>query len=175
MKADSSWYAQLFKDRLEREYTTDETRGIAALLRWVSVAEAVERSVRHLASDRRDTLSDEELERIRGALGELRNWLEVAEQPLEQEHRKLEREERALELLTGAIRAEQERSYALSVARLEELLFHYQDTLCVLLLSDGRPVPPAPRLRTGSGDLPSGEDEPGDGSSSTEEAATADD
>jgi len=175
LRADSSWYLQLFKDRLEREYTPDESRGVSALLRWVSVAEAVDRSLRHLGSDRRDTLSDEELLQIRNSLGELRNWLEGLDEPLEQERRKLEREERALELLTGAIRAEQERSYALSVARLEELLFHYRDTLCVLLLSDGRALPPAPPVQPAADEPDPADSGPVNGSSSTDEPAGADD
>ena len=84
------------------------------------------------------TLSDAELARIQGALIDLRSWIDDAGDSLEEERRRLDREQRALELLSGAIRAEQERSYALSVSRLEQLLFAYQDTLCVLLLSDGR-------------------------------------
>ncbi len=141
--ASPAWFVQLFNDRLKREYTLEEQRGVATLLHWTSTATAVGRCVRFLGTERNGTLSDEENDEILEGFDDLRSWIRQSGTGLEDQGQRLAREKRALALLVGAIRADQERSHALSVSRLEDLLFHYQDTLVVLLLSDGRSVPPS--------------------------------
>ncbi|MAB80875.1 MAG: hypothetical protein CMJ89_16130 [Planctomycetes bacterium] len=157
LKAGPSWFVQLFNDRIARDYQEDEKRGILALLRWTGTARAVARGARFLSPDSTSTLADTDYRAIHDGLQTARAWFDKNAASLAEEEKLLGREELALELLAGSIRAGQQQSFALSVARLEQLLFDLDDTLTAVLLSDGRNTEPAPSILPTAKNAPDGE------------------
>jgi hypothetical protein len=169
LKAGPSWFVQLFNDRIAREYREDEKRGILALLRWTGTARAVARGADFLGPDSTTTLEDTDYRAIHDGLQTARAWFDQNAGSLAEEEKLLGREELALGLLAGSIRAGQQQSYALSAARLEQLLFQLGDTLTAVLLSDGRNTEPAPSILTTAKNAPDGEPQ---SSSSSEDSSS---
>jgi len=141
---------QLFHSRLERDYTPDERRGIAALLRLVGVREAAAIAARTLDPGRRTVFRPEDAEEMEAAFEPALAWASEPDLGTEERDR-VKAEQAAARLLGRALLLEQERSWSESLAVLETLLADHGGSLLVFGLSDGRPLevaagnaPPAP-------------------------------
>ncbi|MCC6405689.1 MAG: serine/threonine protein kinase, partial [Planctomycetes bacterium] len=132
---------QLFHERLTRDWTAEEQRGIAALLRLASISAAVEGAGEMLQTARRATFSEGEFKELVEGYRLAKNWTNV-----ESDARVLEREQTAAELLGRALRAMDGAAWSSVVANLERIEHEFGDTLLFRLLTGGpsaEDVPPA--------------------------------
>ena len=126
---------QLFNGRLDRAYTGDELRSVAALMRLAATLELVEAARAELLEGRPSpTLSGPELN---SAFALLEQWSEA--ESLDAAAREAAaREARARDLLLRTAADLEGERYGSAAFVLERLLAEYADTWTVLLLSDGR-------------------------------------
>ncbi len=140
LQGDPEWWNQLFQGRLEREWSPEEKRGIAALLRLSGAARAAELAQAMLDPRGRGLLQPAELQALRAAFAPTDAWLAENGDP------ELAQESTAAGLLADALGAAQEKRWSHSASALERCLAECGDTLTVGLLSDGgdwRERPPA--------------------------------
>ncbi|MBK7877296.1 MAG: serine/threonine protein kinase [Planctomycetes bacterium] len=142
--------ARLFTERLAREYTTDEARGIAALLRVSAVVEAIDLASKMLDPTRKVNFTETNARELLEAFVPATTWAQKAPDAVAT----------ALELsaatqLAGVLQRVTDGAYSVAVAETEELLANHQASLLVRLLSDGNlqlaapAVPPAPENGAG--------------------------
>lgn len=124
---------QLFFQRLSREYTPQEQRGIEALVRTAAVVFTLREVEDLFHPTAPGVLSDEEAAAITEAFEIARNWAAGGA-----DSGAVEREARAARVLVDALRCSAQGSWSLATVRYEELFSEYGDTLLVRLLSDGR-------------------------------------
>ena len=127
--------AQLFKGRLEREYSAAEHRGIVALLR-IAAATQVARLVEPALAAEPAAVSDAAAEQLVPAAFEPAvAW--ATEAGDDELLRSATRERDAALLLVRTLRAVEQERWTAAVTGLERLFSEFGDTLLVLLLSDG--------------------------------------
>ena len=124
--------SKLFAERLTREWTPEETRGIAALIRLTAVVEAVSRASKMLDATRRFNFTEADEHEMMESFAQARSWAERAGTAAQ-----VERERQATLMLALACRKMTDKSWATAAVTVEELLERYPDTLVVRLLSDG--------------------------------------
>jgi serine/threonine protein kinase len=124
---------QLFFQRLGREYTPQEQRGIEALVRTAAVVFTLREVEDLFHPTTPGVLSEEEAAAIAEAFEVARHWSAGGA-----DSGAVEREARAAAVLVDAIRCSAHGSWSLATVRYEELFAEYGDTLLVRLLSDGR-------------------------------------
>lgn len=124
---------QLFFQRLSREYTEAELRGIEALVRCTAVIAAVREVADCFDSARPGLLSVEEAQSISDAFDAARNWAAGGA-----DKNAVEREAAAAALLIESLRAREQGQWSVATVRFEELFALHGDTLLVRMLSDGR-------------------------------------
>lgn len=146
--------AQLFKSRLSRPWTQEESADIASLLSLPAIAKALELAGKDLLTDSQAELDSERVQRIMASFDETVAWIEEesgisSAQLAETQSRPAEqsapqaalasilRERRALQVLTQALVAYQENLYSLCISLTETLLTDYSQTLLVQMLSNG--------------------------------------
>jgi hypothetical protein len=130
--------AQLFVERLAREYTPSEARSIAALLRLCACSQAAALALDALAPADPNGLSDSQARELEGAFDPAHAWLEGLPGALLAEERALlAREEAAAATLVKALFLCRDGRYGEGVAELELLFSQSAEALLVRLLSDG--------------------------------------
>ncbi len=123
---------RLFTERLTREYTADELKGIASLLRVAGVLQAIDISSKMFDPSRKSSFTD----------GNARDLLECFEPALAWAQRggdtnAVTREQQAARQLIEVLQKTSQGSYSVAVTATETLLQSRGDTLLVSLLSDG--------------------------------------
>lgn len=129
---DDKELSKLFVERLTREWTPDETRGIAALVRLTAVVEAVSRASKMFDATRRFNFTEADEHEMAQCFDQAKSWAERAGN-LDG----VEREKEATALLAAACRKMTDKAWATAAVTVEDLLARYSDTLVVWLLSDG--------------------------------------
>ncbi len=124
---------QLFFQRLSREYTESELRGIEALVRCAAVVSAVREVADCFDATNPGLLSVEEAQAVSDAFDAARNWAAGGA-----DKDAIEREAAAAALLIESLRAREQGQWSVATVRFEELFARHGDTLFVRLLSDGR-------------------------------------
>ncbi|MFN0008863.1 MAG: protein kinase domain-containing protein [Planctomycetota bacterium] len=124
--------SKLFVERLTREWTADETRGIAALVRLTAVVEAVSRASKMFDAARRFNFTEADEHEMAQCFDPARSWGERAGTTA-----LIQREKEAAALLAVACRKMTDKAWATAAVTVEDLLSRYSDTLVVWLLSDG--------------------------------------
>ncbi len=124
---------QLFFQRLSREYTEAELRGIEALVRCAAVIATVREIGDCFDTVRPGLVSVEEAQAIKDAFDAARNWATGGA-----DKSAVEREAAAAATLVDALRAREQNRWSVAAVRLEELFTLHGETLLVRLLSDGR-------------------------------------
>ncbi len=135
--ADPKSIDQLFLERLERDYTPQELQGIAALVRFAAVLQAVQSASEVLASGSFVQFGEEEREELLAGFELARPWAEQADSI-----ELLEREHAAASELAEALRLAGRDAWSSTTAAIEKLLSGAADTLLVRLLSDGHGLSP---------------------------------
>jgi len=153
---------RLFHERLEREYSAEEKRAIAALLRLNAVVEAVDLTSKMFDPARRVNFTETNARELTEAYEPALDWARRAGEP-----QPAEREVAAATQLAQVLLKLTEGSYSIAVTGTERLLADAQDTLLVRLLSDGSParaaVPPPTPAPPPDAKPPPGQDPPKDG------------
>ena len=90
-----------------------------------------------LDGDGRGQLAPNEAESMRTALEDAQEWLALRGEDLAEERVQISREAQAIRLLADSIEASQRSEWSLAASLAERLLSSFDDTLVVLLLSDG--------------------------------------
>ncbi len=134
---DPEWWQQLFLARLAREWSDEEMRAIAALLRLVGAARGAELAREMIDPRARGTLAPAELTALAAVFDPAVNWLggpraDAAERVVMLGEQALARR------LAQALEAAQNRAWTNASAQLEGLLREGSESLLVGLLSDGR-------------------------------------
>jgi hypothetical protein len=123
---------KLLSKRMNREWTSLELEGIAFLLRASATVELLEIAAEIFEPASRGRLGENEVREIRRNFDVLDGWsLQGEPQALSA------REEAAAECFVAACAAAGENAYTRAVGYLERLLDEYEDSLLVLLRSDG--------------------------------------
>jgi hypothetical protein len=130
---------QLFLERLQRAYDSEELSGIAALMRLSAVLHAVEEAAEMLEPPSGQVFTPEEAAGLTEGFELARPWAEQAG-----DGAALEREADAASLLATALRAASEERWGETATLLERLLAEDRGTLLVRLISDGRDLPGLP-------------------------------
>lgn len=133
--------SKLFVERLTREWTPDETRGIAALIRLTAVVEAVSRASKMFDATRRFNFTEADEHEMTECFAQARAWAERAGT-----QGQVERERQATGMLAVVCRKMTDKAWASAAVTVEDLLERYSDTLLVRLLSDGM-APEAPKSK----------------------------
>ena len=132
---------QVFKGRLERDYSADEHRGILVLLRLAAVSEAIDLADQVLRPDGRSIFQPAEAEQMLEAFDRALRWAEgfsgAQRGEMKTQLDALTAERDAARLLGAALLAAEEEAWASVVGEMENLFVDHQDTLLVTLLSDG--------------------------------------
>jgi hypothetical protein len=131
-KSDPEWWHLLFQARLARDWTAEEARAIAAVLRLVGAARGAELAREMLAPGARGTLQPGELEALAKVFEPALQWIGSAP-----ERAAIEHEDASAKRLARALGGAQERAWTSAAADLEHLLGEGRDSLLVRLLSDG--------------------------------------
>jgi serine/threonine-protein kinase len=134
-RADAEWFRQLFDARLARDWSTDEARGVAALLRCIAAARAAELAREMLDGGGRGFLQPAELAAFEAGFRECATW--CADAKLADEASASAREAAAGAALSAALAAAQEHAWTRAVFQLETLLAESEGTTLVALLSSG--------------------------------------
>lgn len=145
VRADAAWYRQLFDARLTRDWSAEEGRAIAALLRCMAAARAAELAREVLGGGGRGLLQPAELEALAGGFAEASAWCRGTDLAWAGELAACEREAASGAALATALAAAQERQWTRAVFELETLLAEGQGTTLVALLSNGAEWRRAPR------------------------------
>jgi len=122
----------LFTSRLERDWSDEELRHIASLMRLQAVVLGVRRVGRILVPDSRATLSKRDTQELAEAFDYAGEWARRTG-----EGARVERERAALAEMTRALDAAEEGRWSETATALERLLTEHDDSLLVMLLSDG--------------------------------------
>ncbi len=128
----------LFKDRLDRRYTPEEQRSIAALLRFSAISDALRESAEMFDSSAGAVFTEREAQDLPKSFEFALEWEQDPDR-----HALLEREQAAAILLATALRAGSEEDWTSAVSTLEQLFAEYSDTLFVRIHSDGSSATPA--------------------------------
>jgi len=144
--SDPDWWHLLFQQRLAREWTAEESRAIAALLRLAAAARGAELARALLAPGARSVLGPAELATLARLFEPALGWLGSAPDRPAFEH-----EDACARRLARALEQAQGRAWTAAAAELERLLAEDDTSLLVRLLSDGtdwheepRPAAPPP-------------------------------
>jgi pSer/pThr/pTyr-binding forkhead associated (FHA) protein len=133
--------SKLFVERLTREWTQDEARAIAALIRLTAVVEAVARASKMFDPNRRFNFTETDEHEMADCFAQARTWAERSGTQAQ-----VEREKEATAALALVCRKITDKAWATAAVTLEDLLDRYSDTLLVRLLSDGT-IPEAPKTK----------------------------
>jgi serine/threonine-protein kinase len=120
---------QLFKERLQRDYTPREKRGAAALLRVTCGVAAADLAAQMLDPEAQANFSEAEAERMRELYALPEAWVQT--------DARFAREHKAGGVLATALRDVENGVWSAAEAGLALLLDEYADTLLVALVSDG--------------------------------------
>lgn len=120
----------LFNARLDRSWSTDEQRAIAALMRLQAVVRAAELAQDVLDRARGNRFSPGDARDLEQAFDAARQWSGSTDDSLE-------REDAAQQVLADAMLAVSTERWSAAVTQLERLLGEHADSLLVSLLSDG--------------------------------------
>ncbi len=126
---------QLFFERLNRDYTADELRAIAKLMRITSVVNATQIGAQMMQTSRRATFSEGELRDLLEGFVLAKIWAQDAE-----EKSALERESGAADVFGHALRQIDAGQWTSAVSALERLQTEHRDSLLFRLLSGGPPL-----------------------------------
>ncbi|HEX6884879.1 MAG TPA: FHA domain-containing serine/threonine-protein kinase [Planctomycetota bacterium] len=139
--SDPDWWHLLFQQRLAREWTAEESRAIAALLRLAAATRGAELARALLAPGARSVLGPAELAALARLFEPALGWLGAAPDRPAFEH-----EDACARRLARALEQAQARAWTAAAAELERLLAEDDTSLLVRLLSDGTDWhdPPAP-------------------------------
>ena len=124
--------SKLFVERLTRDWTAEETRAIAGLIRLTAVVEAVGRASKMLDATKRFNFTDADGHEMDECFVQARTWAERSGTQAQ-----VEREKLATSMLAEVCRKMTDKSWATAAVMVEDLLARYPDTLLVRLLSDG--------------------------------------
>ena len=125
--------SKLFTERLSREWTRDELRGIAAILRMTAVVEALGRAGKMFDVAKRANFTDADLKEMTDCFAQAEAWAEKAGTATA-----LRKEIAASRQLALVCQKMTEGAWSVAVSAAEGLLLSHGDTLLVRLLSDGR-------------------------------------
>ena len=142
--ANSRDLARLFTERLARDYTNEELRGIAALLRITAVSEALELAGKMLDPARKANFTESNARELIDAYTQAMSWAQKSG-----DASAATRELSAATELGNVLQRVTEGAWSIAVDGTERLLAGAQDSLLVRLLSDGSlqlepPKPPVP-------------------------------
>jgi hypothetical protein len=140
--------SKLFWERTAREYTPDEVRAIAGLIRMTAVVEALERTSKMFDRTRRANFTESNARDLAECFVPLQQWIQKLGGDAS-----LARESQATAVLAQVLAQTTEGAWSVAVAGTERLLGEYQDTLLVRLLSDGSAPEPS-RTAKPSGSTP---------------------
>jgi serine/threonine protein kinase len=130
--------SKLFTERLAREWTPDELRGIAALLRMTAVVEALGRAGKMFDGTRRSNFTDADQKEMTECFAQAEIWADKAGSSAA-----VKKEAAAAHELAVVCEKMTEGAWSVAVSAAEDLLLRHADTLLVKLISDGTlPVPP---------------------------------
>jgi len=133
--------SKLFTERLAREWTPDELRGIAGLLRLTAVVEAIGRAGKMFDPAKRYNFTDADAREMTECFAQAQIWAEKAGTT-----DALAKEVAAARQLTHVCQKMTEGSWSFAVSATEELLARHASTLVVRLLSDGT-MPEGPKAK----------------------------
>jgi len=128
---------KLFVERLQREWTREESAAIATMLRFSAVVEAVRASAKMFDGGKKANFTEGNARDMRALYAPAAQWAEIAGS---ESKTRLEREVDAASVLSDALRSATDSRWAAAAAGIERLLTDYTDTVLVRLLSDGRSV-----------------------------------
>jgi hypothetical protein len=128
--------SKLFFERLARDWTAAELRGIAALLRLEACVEVVDLTAKMFDGQKKSNFTENNQRDVLEVANTLTAW--SARAPEEKDE--MAREMEAAGILAMALRQATETQWSASVSQIERLLYDYQDTLLVRLLSNGKPA-----------------------------------
>ncbi len=133
--------SKLFTERLSREWTPDELRGIAALLRMTAVVEALGRAGKMFDATKRSNFTEADQKEMTDCFAQAETWADKAGTSAA-----LKKEAAAARELALVCEKMTEGAWSVAVSGAEDLLLRRGDTLLVKMLSDGTlpemPVPP---------------------------------
>ncbi len=124
--------ARLFNERLAREYTPEEARGIAALLRVAAVVEAIDLASKMLDPTRKVNFTESNAREMLEAFAPATAWAQKGGDAAA-----AAAELSAATQLATVLQRVTDGAYSVAVAETEDLLAHHQASLLVRLLSDG--------------------------------------
>jgi len=130
----------LFKNRLRRDYTSEEYAGIACIARFAAVQSAIARADRVLIKSDKERFDAKDAQSMHDAFEVASEWDAASSLPAATTA--TARELAAVDLLASALLARVEGRNTLSAARFDKLLRFHAGSLTVLLLSDGRGATP---------------------------------
>ncbi len=126
--------SRLFTERLAREWTPEETRGIAGLLRLTAAVEAAGRAGKMFDPSRHSNFTEADTREMADCFVQAQVWAQKAGS-----EEALAKEIAAARELTIVCQKMTEGAWSVAVAATEGLLARWPDTLLVRLLSDGTP------------------------------------
>jgi hypothetical protein len=124
--------SKLFWERTVREYTPEEVRAIAGLVRMSAVIEALDRTSKMFDRTRRSNFTEGNARDLADCFTPLQQWIQKLGNG-----GSLAREAAAAAVLGQVLGQTSEGAWSVAVAGTERLLAEYEDTLLVRLLSDG--------------------------------------
>jgi hypothetical protein len=149
--------SKLFVERLARDWTPAEVRGIAALIRMTAVVEAIGRASKMLDATKRFNFTEADEHEMSDCFAQAQVWAEKSGT-----QQALARERDAAALLTLVCRKMTEKAWATAAVKTEELLARHANTLIVRLLSNGV-LPEAASVRPSTPSDTTGDPAPGSG------------
>ena len=130
--------SKLFTERLSREWTPDELRGIAALLRITAVVEALGRAGKMFDGSKRSNFTEADQKEMADCFAQSEAWAEKAGTSAT-----VKKEAAAARELALVCERMTDGAWSIAVSGAEDLLLRHGDTLLVKLTSDGTlPVQP---------------------------------
>jgi serine/threonine protein kinase len=136
--ANAKELSKVFWERTTREYTPDELRAIAGLIRMTAVVEAIDRTSKMFDRAKHANFSEGNAHDLAECFVPLQPWLQKLGGDAS-----LAREAQAAALLAQVLTQTTDGSWSAAVAGTERLLHEFQDTLLVRLMSDGTTPEPA--------------------------------
>jgi serine/threonine protein kinase len=129
--------SKLFWERTTREYTPEEVRAIAGLIRMTAAVEALDRTGKMFDRTKSAHFSEGNARELTECFAPLQPWIQKLGGDTG-----LSRESQAAALLAQVLTQSTDGSWSAAVAGTERLLNEYQDTLLVRLMSDGSSAEP---------------------------------
>jgi hypothetical protein len=124
--------SRLFTERLSREWTPDELRGIAALLRMTAVVEALGRAGKMFDATKRSNFTEADQKEMTECFAQAEAWGDKAGTSSA-----VRKEAAAARGLAVVCEKMTEGAWSVAVSAAEDLLLRHGDTLLVRLASDG--------------------------------------